>query len=124
MVENSGVLEEKAWLPEAGLRVPVESSLKTNTFFFNHYQLCSVSFTSPCKICGSCSTKRDWLCLQNFRDLYYPQQATRSASFQKLKAKKKKKNYTSVATFPSPLPLPSPKRARTLLEEIGSQFCQ
>ena len=123
MVENSGVLEEKDWLPEAGLRVPVESSLKTNTFFLNHCQLCSVPFTFPYKICGSCSTKRDWLCLQNCRDLYYPQQATGSASFQKLKAKKKK-NSTSVATFPSPFPLPSPKRARTLLEEIGSQFCQ
>lgn len=34
MVENSGVLGEKDWLPEAGVRVPVESSLKTNTFFF------------------------------------------------------------------------------------------
>lgn len=33
MFENSGVLGEKDWLPKAGLRVLVESSLKTNTFF-------------------------------------------------------------------------------------------
>lgn len=34
MVENSGVLKEKDWLPKTGLTgVPVESGLKTNTFF-------------------------------------------------------------------------------------------
>ena len=33
MVENSDVLREKDWLPKTGLGVPVESGVKTNTFF-------------------------------------------------------------------------------------------
>lgn len=112
----------KTGFPKAGLRVLVESSLKTNTFFLITIKS-SLFHSVP--LAGSVASgqykKTDWPCLQNFRELtVLSEQLVLQVFKKKIKKLKKKKNSTSVATFPSPFHYHPPRELEQYLEEIGS----